>query len=138
MGRRLSVSNREAGADCERGELIGPLRPVRQSEHPCPSTGLATGPCPGYRKDAHAVVGFAQEKFMIGGIGGCAPESQVRIGPSAGAKEIRTAGPILVFIDRGGRFETNTDGSALVVLGAFAGDPPHDPRGPISPPSVPP
>ena len=51
MGRRLSVSNREAGADCEHGEPIGPLRPVRQSEHPCPSTGLATGPCPGYRKD---------------------------------------------------------------------------------------
>jgi hypothetical protein len=46
----------------------------------------------------------------------------------AGAKEIRTAGPILVFIDRGGRFETNTDGTALVDKGAIAGDPPHDPR----------
>jgi hypothetical protein len=22
-----------------------------QREHPCPSTGLASGPCPGYRKD---------------------------------------------------------------------------------------
>jgi hypothetical protein len=22
-----------------------------QREHPCPSTGLPTGPCPGYRKD---------------------------------------------------------------------------------------
>jgi len=35
---------------------------------------------------------------------------------------------ILVFIDRGGRFETNTDGTALVDIGAFAGDPPHHPR----------
>ena len=50
-------------------------------------------------------------------------------GLSPGAKEIRTAGPILVFIDRRGRFETNTDGTALVDIGAFAGDPPHDPRG---------
>ena len=48
---------------------------------------------------------------------------------AAGAKEIRTADPILVFIDRRGRFETNTDGTALVDIGAFAGDPPHDPRG---------
>ena len=47
---------------------------------------------------------------------------------AAGAKEIRTAGPILGFIDRGGRFETNTDGTALVDIDAFAGDPPHDPR----------
>ena len=38
-------------------------------------------------------------------------------------------GPILVFIDRGGRFETNTDGTALGDIGAFAGHPPHDPRG---------
>lgn len=53
-------------------------------------------------------------------------------------KEIRTARPILVFIDRGGRFETNTDGTAPVDVGAFAGDPPDDPRGSISPPSVPP
>jgi hypothetical protein len=45
---------------------------------------------------------------------------------------------MLVFIDRGGRFETNTDGIALVDIGAFADDPPHDPRGSISPPSVPP
>jgi hypothetical protein len=42
---------------------------------------------------------------------------------AAGAKEIRTAGPILVFIDRGGRFETKSDGTALVDIGAFAGDP---------------
>jgi hypothetical protein len=35
--------------------------------------------------------------------------------------QIRTAGPILVFIDRGGRSETNTDGTALVDIGAFAG-----------------
>ena len=48
---------------------------------------------------------------------------------AAGAKEIRTAGPILVFIDRGGQFETNTDGTELVDIGAFAGDPPHDSRG---------
>jgi hypothetical protein len=27
------------------------------------------------------------------------------------SNQIRTAGPILVFIDRGGRFETNTDGT---------------------------
>ena len=45
------------------------------------------------------------------------------------SNRIRTAGPILVFIDRGGRFETNTDGIALVDIGAFADDPPHDPRG---------
>jgi hypothetical protein len=37
---------------------------------------------------------------------------------TAGAKETRTAGPILVFIYRGGRFETNTDGTALVDIGA--------------------
>jgi hypothetical protein len=34
------------------------------------------------------------------------------------------------------RFETNTDGTALVDIGAFAGDPLHDLRGSISPPSV--
>jgi hypothetical protein len=45
---------------------------------------------------------------------------------TAGAKEIRTAGPILVLIDRGGRFGTNTDGAVLVDIGAFAGDAPHD------------
>jgi hypothetical protein len=38
----------------------------------------------------HAVVGFAQEQLMMGGIGRCAPESQVRIGLAAG---IRTLGP---------------------------------------------
>src|SRR5277367_5829297 len=64
------------------------------------------------------------------------PQVRTRLAP--GAKEIRTAGPILVFIDRGGRFETNTDGTAPVDVGAFAGDPPDDPRGSISPPSVPP
>jgi hypothetical protein len=57
---------------------------------------------------------------------------------AGGAKEIRTAGPILVFIDRGSRFETKSDGTALVYIGAFAGNPPLDPRGSISPPSVPP
>jgi len=31
-------------------------------------------------------------------------------------------------MDRGGRFETNTDGTALVDIDAFADDPPHDPR----------
>jgi hypothetical protein len=46
-------------------------------------------------------------------------------------------GPILVARDRGGRFE-KTDGIALVDIGAFADDPPHDPRGSISPPSAPP
>jgi hypothetical protein len=55
--------------------------------------------------------------------------SRVRIRLTAGAKEIRTAGPILVFIDRGGRFETNTDGTALVDVGAFAGDPTHEKGG---------
>ena len=50
-------------------------------------------------------------------------------GLAGGGNKIRTAGPILVFVDRGGRFETNTDGTALVEIGAFAGDPPHDPRG---------
>ena len=55
------------------------------------------------------------------------------------SNQIRTGGPILVFIDRGGRFETNIDGIVLVGIGAFADDPPppHDPRGSISPPSVP-
>ena len=53
------------------------------------------------------------------------------------SNEIRIADPILVFIDRGGRFE-NTDGIALVDIGAFADDPPHDTRGSVSPPSVPP
>ena len=37
-------------------------------------------------------------------------------------------GPILVARDRGGRFE-KTDGIALVDIGAFADDPPHDPPG---------
>jgi hypothetical protein len=41
---------------------------------------------------------------------------------------IQTASPILVFLDRGGRFE-NTDGIALVDIGAFADAPPPDPRG---------
>jgi hypothetical protein len=31
----------------------------------------------------------------------------------------------------------NTDGIAVVDIGAFADDPPHDPWEPISPPSVP-
>jgi hypothetical protein len=44
------------------------------------------------------------------------------------SNQIRTAGPILVFRYRGGRFE-NTNGIALVDIGALADDPPHDPRG---------
>src|SRR5277367_3442727 len=81
---------------------------------------------------------LAWRKSRNGGSNRRSWASRVRIGLTAGAKEIRTAGPILVFIDRGGRFETNTDGTAPVDVGAFAGDPPHDPRGSISPPSVPP
>jgi hypothetical protein len=77
---------------------------------------------------------LAIEMANWGHLSASLPKTQVRNRLVAGAKEIRTAGPILVFIDRGGRFETKSDGTALVDIGAFAGDP----RGSISPPSVPP